>query len=42
MAEGEKMNFNNWKFNSKKTISNIRKEYRKELANKIINFIENI
>ena len=41
MAEGEKMEFKNWKFNSKNTISNTRKKYRKDVVKKIINFIHN-
>ena len=35
------MEFKNWKFNSKNTISNTRKKYRKDVVKKIINFIHN-
>lgn len=39
MAEGEKMNYTNWKFNVKTEIPKIRKTYRKNIAHKISEFI---
>ena len=39
MAEGEKMNYSNWKFNVKTEIPKIRKTYRKAIAEKISEFI---
>ena len=39
MAEGEKMNYSNWKFNVKTEIPKIRKTYRKAIAQKINQFI---
>ena len=39
MAESEKMNYSNWKFNVKTEIPKIRKTYRKNIAHKITEFI---
>tara|TARA_B100000497_G_C7688935_1_gene418271 strand:+ start:2169 stop:2882 length:714 start_codon:yes stop_codon:yes gene_type:complete len=39
MAEGEKMNYSNWKFNIKTEVPKIRKTYRKNIAHKISEFI---
>ena len=39
MAEGEKMNYSNWKFNVNTEIPKIRKNYRKAIAHKICEFI---
>tara|TARA_Y100000022_G_C13241465_1_gene372614 strand:- start:512 stop:1237 length:726 start_codon:yes stop_codon:yes gene_type:complete len=39
MANGEKMNYSNWQYNMRSEIPNIRKKYRKNIAHKIINFI---
>jgi hypothetical protein len=39
MAEGEKMKFEDWKFNIKTEIPKIRKRYRKNIAHKISEFI---
>lgn len=39
MAEGEKMNYSNWKFNIKTEVPKIRKNYRKAIAKKISEFI---
>lgn len=39
MAEGEKMKFEDWKFNIKTEIPKIRKTYRKNIAYKISEFI---
>ena len=39
MAEGEKMNYSNWKFNVKTEVPKIRKTYRKAIAEKISEFI---
>ena len=38
-AQGKTMNFKEWKYDNKNTISSIRKEYRQYVSNKILELV---
>tara|TARA_X000000368_G_scaffold417636_1_gene414591 strand:- start:1318 stop:2127 length:810 start_codon:yes stop_codon:yes gene_type:complete len=40
-AQGKTMNFKEWKYDNKNTISSIRKEYRQYVSNKILELVNN-
>lgn len=41
-AQGETMNFKEWKYDNKNTVPSIRKEYRQYVSNKILDLVNNI